>query len=539
VSVNGVTSMKEAGQGPPPPLPDLAALHQSLMENEKYGDVLDYVLAERGLSVDVLTRFKLGASEVDGIIYLVMPYMDAAGQFVFYKARSVPPAKKAFRSAPGRPTPLFNVACLKAGMEELFMVEGEIDSLTMITHGVENVVGAPGAGMKKLDWLQVLDTVAPKNIYLIYDNDKAGQQGAKELAKRIGLDKVKNIVLPTFEVEPGIPGKDINDWFKAGRSMVELMALKETAKHFDIDGVQDVGEILVQLSEDIEGKGTEPKYKTPWASLTKRVGGFEDGDLVGIMAEGKVGKTTMALNWLQYYACEGIPTFLYCQEMQPKRMVRKWVSMVTQTDDTPGKSEITVNVVKMATEYAKTMAADILFGYTASSRPEDVMETIRQVVRRYGVKVVCFDNLQLLVRNVEHSAAETSKITKMFKEVAMELGIVILLIVQPHRVPDGQIISARNAMGSSSIEKDVDYMICLHRNRVQIIKKADDFKGFMESEENFEPYLLVRVDLGRYAPGGMCTLYMDGATSTVREVTEADMTQPSSAPVGQIQAVAV
>jgi hypothetical protein len=119
------------------------------------------------------------------------------------------------------------------------------------------------------------------------------------------------------------------------------------------------------------------------------------------------------------------------------------------------------------------------------------------------------------------------------------LGIVILLIVQPHRVPDGQIISARNAMGSSSIEKDVDYMICLHRNRVQIIKKADDFKGFMESEENFEPYLLVRVDLGRYAPGGMCTLYMDGATSTVREVTEADMTQPSSAPVGQIQAVAV
>ena len=86
-------------------------------------------------------------------------------------------------------------------------------------------------------------------------------------------------------------------------------------------------------------------------------------------------------------------------------------------------------------------------------------------MRRYGVKIVCFDNLQLLVRSIEHSAQETSKITKMFKEICIELNIVVLLIVQPNRVREGQIIAARNAMGSSAIEKDVDSFIGLHRNR--------------------------------------------------------------------------
>ncbi len=301
----------------------------------------------------------------------------------------------------------------------------------------------------------------------------------------------------------------------------------QQAKKFDIQGVQSVGEILVDLKSDIEGKGTKPSYDTPWPSLTKKVGGFENGDLIGLLADAKIGKTSMALNMCQYYAQKGLVSFIFCQEMPPKRMARKWVSHVTQTDDSPGKSQITPEVVDKALEIAVAMEGDILFGFTSSSKAEDVWETIKQTVRRYGVKVVCFDNLQMLVGTLDTAAQETSKITKRFKQLCMELDILILLIVQPKRVQDGMIISSRDAMGSSAIEKDVDFMICLHRNRVLSKLREEDFKGNMETEDTFEPELLVKVDLGRYCAGGSCTLFMDGATSTVRELGGVMNEQPT------------
>jgi replicative DNA helicase len=269
-------------------------------------------------------------------------------------------------------------------------------------------------------------------------------------------------------------------------------------------------------------------------SLNKRVGGFEDGDLVGIMAEAKRGKTTLLLNQLDWCAAEcGHPALLHCLEMPPKRMVRKWISMVTQTDDTPGASKITQETINQALEIGSRMKSDLLFGYQKVQRTDDVFELFHQAVRRYGVKVVGFDNLQLLVRSVEHFAQETSRLAKDFKAMAMELKILVHLIIQPHRVQEGTIISSRNVHGSSAVAKDVDCMICLHRNRIGQIKEQD-FKGYLDIEENFEPQMLVRADLTRYAPGGVCTLFMDGARSTVREFLPSDLTGEPSKPLGLI-----
>lgn len=231
--------------------------------------------------------------------------------------------------------------------------------------------------------------------------------------------------------------------------------------------------------------------------------------------------TTVALNWLDYLAQKGLNTFMLCLEMPAKNLVRKWISYRTQTDDTPGASKFTKETVNQGMGLALELQGDILFGFCRVGKADEVFDLIRETVRRYGVKVVCFDNLQFLVRSMEHSAQETANMSKKFKELAMELGILILLIVQPNRVREGEIVAARNANGSSAIEKDVDAMIALHRNRVGQIKQKD-FNGFMDCDANFEPQMLCRVDLSRYAPGGIATLMMDGGTSTVREFSTVD-----------------
>lgn len=533
IAINNVESMKDAanskGQSP---LPNLLAMHKRLFD-EDMADVLDYLVAERKFSIEVIERMKLGADDAHGTKWVMYPYLDAAGTPIFYKGRSLPAPgeKKKFRAPSGMEVPLFNEHGLVKG-EEIFLVEGEADCISMLSQGFNNVAGIPGAGIKKASWIERLEKLEPTTIYLIYDNDKSGQDGAKEIANRIGIDiglnKVKNIVLPefTFVDSEGAEkqGKDIGEWFAAGHTVEEFEELKAAARPFDVQGVQSVTAVLDDLKYEIENGDAVAggKYTSPWAELNAKMGAFQDGDMCGVIAEGKIGKTTFAMNWLHYLASEGFPAFMFCNEMKPVRQVRKWVSHVTGTDDTPGKSQITTESINDALLVAKGMKSDLLFGFTPSNNAKDVLNTIRQVVKTYGVKVVCFDNLQMLIRNIEHSSQEASKIAYDFKALAMELNIFIVLIIQPHRVREGEIVSARNSMGSSIIEKAVDSMICLHRNRVGKVKEAE-FHGYMETDENFEPQLLSRVDLPRYAPGGVCTLYMDGARSTVRSLTDMDI----------------
>ena len=251
-----------------------------------------------------------------------------------------------------------------------------------------------------------------------------------------------------------------------------------------------------------------------------------------MLADAKVGKTTMVLNWLDWFSnVEGFNTLMFCNEMLPKRMVRKWVSYATQTEDDPIQSKITKDTITQALDRASRMPGDILFAYEPTCKADNVFSLIRQAVRRYGVKVVCFDNLQMLVRSVEHATPEIAKYVAQFKALAMELKILIILIIQPHRVAEGQIVAARNASGSAAIEKFVDSMVCLHRNRVAGQMKAKDFMGYIETDETFDPAMLVKVDLGRYCKGGMCTLYMDGVRSTVRDWSKEDQANPMVANV--------
>jgi twinkle protein len=528
-SLQGVMSMKEASAGlqTPERIPNIAAFHKALMDDE---EALDYLVGERGFSIEVIEKYQLGVEMFNSIKWLVIPYISKEN-VTFVKYRSLPPAEKAFRALAGREAGLFNADCI-GETQELIMVEGEADCLSCLSNHVSNVVGVPGANVKKATWIQRV-VEATKKVYLLYDNDKVGQKAAQEIAKRIGLERCVNVVLPT-EVN-GVAVKDINEWWKAGGTPEEFSILLAQAKPFPVEGVSNIVAALDEIEAELEQRGTlEPTLKTPWKSLDNKLGGAEWGDLIGIIAEGKIGKTTLCLNWLDYYVKQGIPCMMYCLEMLPKRLARKWCSFVTSTDDTPGRSQLCKDSIRAAKQIALGRDADLLFGYTRGVSKDVVFDTIRSAVRLYGIKVVCFDNLQLLCRSIDHSAQETSVITKQFKELAMELGIVILLVVQPNRVREGEIVGARNAHGSSAIEKDVDSMIALHRKRIGQVKD-NDFFGFMDTESTFEPQMMVKVDLNRYGPGGITTLLMEGHISTVREFNPDELDNLPKPSFGGIQ----
>lgn len=550
------------------PLPNPDECYNNLMGD---ADALDYLLNGRGFTQEVIDRQKLGLlpkqyfKEAGEVRALVIPYL-VNGNIVYAKLRTLPPSPKDFTSPKGHDAPLYNGEILVEGLKEVVFVEGEANVLAMMSHDINNVVGVPGANFRKAAWIETLDRIAPDKIYVLYDNDEAGRKGAQALASRIGYDKCLRLVLPEFSAPnpkceecagTGFDpegtskcscwktGKDINEWFRWGNgSKEELETLKSNAQLFDVTGVTKSGDALDELESQLEGKDTlEPAYSPNWEPLARLVG-WENGDVIDIIAPEKIGKTTFGLNIMddvvEKYDEDGL---ILCLEMTQVRLARKWVCKVTGTDDSLPKTkeeakarlETLKSAIKLARAKAASRKGDLYFAYPQGIKePEDVFRLIRDCIRRYGVKWVMFDNLQLLcdttLKNANHRTIHLSQISKGFAKLAKDYQIKLIRIVQPNRIAAGQIVSTDNVDGSSQVMKDCDCAITLHRNRIGEIKKADwEVAGYMETEAAFDSKMLVTVGLSRYSCGGSCTLEFNGGTSQVTEYNMAKRTAMQAA----------
>lgn len=552
VRIAGVDSRKEwagTGDSKPDTLPDVELCHATLLGD---AEVMDYLLNVRGFTKEIIEKQKLGLKEKTWFREageskaLVIPYL-VGGNIVFAKFRTLPPKPKDFISPSGWDAPLYNGEILQEGIQEVIFVEGEADALSMMSNGIENVVGVPGANVKKAAWIDTLDKIAPKKIYILYDNDKVGKKAAQEIASRIGIDKCLKLVLPPFNVTldgATREGKDINEWFRYGGGTLEVFnKLKESAVLFDVTGVTSSVDALTQLEDELNGKvDLAPKYVFQWPELNKLIG-MEDGDVLDIVAPEKVGKTTFGLNILDHMvAAYGEDGLLVCLEMTQARLARKWVALVTGFEDSltePGTEESKLKLAELkgcvtkARSIQQSRGADLYFAYPQLVKePEDVYKLIRDCIRRYGVKWVMFDNLQRLcddtLKNQGHRTVQLSQISKNFAKIAKDYHIKMIRILQPKRIMPGATISTNDVDGSSQVAKDCDAMITLWRSVVGEMKKSEwetQQQGFEESNESFEPVMKVTVGLSRYSSGGSTKLFYDGARSQVRSLPEAQKAQ--------------
>lgn len=540
----GMQSQKDfAGPKEVETLPNAERCHEALLANT---DALDFLMGVRGFTIDVIREQKLGLVSKRYFrdlkkesFAIVIPYIKD-GKVTFAKYRSFPPDEKAFSSPSGWEPPLYNEQCINPEMQDVVFVEGEYDALSCLSNGIKNVLGVPGANLKKTVWVDLVAHVPKK--YILYDNDRAGEKGAQDLAERLGLDSCYRIVLPSFTYidDEGNEktGKDINDWFKHGEGTLEKFELlKQAARRFNVKGVSSLGESLDDMEREYEGKEKdEPKYVSQWNSFNYKIGGWEDGDVTDILAPGKVGKTTFAMNLLDdLVARYSEPGMIICGEMTPARLARKWLSMVTKTDDSPPKSDLEAiekakrfrEAIPLGKEIIRNREGDTYLCNPAIKEIEELYDLIRQARRRYGIKFLIVDNLQLFcdrtLRNPNHRTIHMSQLSKNLTALAKELGIVLFRIVQPRGLKDDRIADASDADGSSQIEKDCDTSISLHRGKKANIT-AGDFEamgGYMDEDQAMEKETLVRVSRSRYAPGGVLTLEIDGGTSSFSEPAKA------------------
>ena len=188
---------------------------------------LDY-LKKIGISKNTADTFGLKA-RYDYILY---PQLDM-GEVKGYKGISITKDRVTNKSKQffeNYTAPLFHRAKLEERKHIVF-TEGEKDCLRLseeiLKEGVDDefIVLTITTGAKTVpnDILQRIGELKPSNISIIYDNDEAGEEGSKKLAKAL-VEKFEKVTIYSFSPESS-NGYDMTDFLNDGKGLGDLFKL--------------------------------------------------------------------------------------------------------------------------------------------------------------------------------------------------------------------------------------------------------------------------------------------------------------------------
>jgi DNA primase len=166
----------------------------------------------RCLKDSIINRFQLGYH--DG--WYLIPFF-VNGTFRDFQMRRDEPEKRIRHWYKGVDPLLLNSDILKF-TDEIIITEGPVDAILLTQYNVNAIGHNAGAGYWNPNWSKHF--LKQKKIYVVYDNDDAGRNGAVRVAKNLGEFRT---FIYNFE---GFKEKyDTGDFFKEGNSIIDYMDL--------------------------------------------------------------------------------------------------------------------------------------------------------------------------------------------------------------------------------------------------------------------------------------------------------------------------
>ena len=157
---------------------------------------------------------------------ITIPIYNRTGEVTFFRLAKDPqdtrPTPKMLSSA-NSSVELYGWEEVLKQQRQIIVCEGEFDRLVLQAHGFAAITSTGGAATFRPEWAQKLREM--ENVYICFDNDQAGRNGAQVVALMIPHARV--VKLPD---EVG-QGGDVTDFFvRLGRTRDEFVKLLQAAK---------------------------------------------------------------------------------------------------------------------------------------------------------------------------------------------------------------------------------------------------------------------------------------------------------------------
>ena len=449
----------------------------------------------RGLSIETLNRFKIGY--VESWRHPKAPNAPASPRLIIptskesYLARDtrdqIPEEQKPYTKSKVGSIHLFNAKALQTATKPIFIVEGELDALSIIEVGGEAV--ALGTTTKVKSLLELLKMKKPEQPLIIaLDNDEAGEKAYRELSE--GL---KGLSILFYRLNPAGEYKDANEALQHNREA--LRQAVEEAEHIQDEAEQAQREAYLNTStahylqsfiDGIADSVNTPYIPTGFKTLDAVLdGGLYEG-LYIVGAISSLGKTTLITQIADQIAQAGQDVLIFSLEMARAEIMAKSISRHTLQqvlssggDIRNAKTTRGITTGKRYEGYNKT-ERELINGaivaysqyaghiYISEGIGDIGAEQIRETVKQHSLftgntPVVIIDYLQILAPYSERATDKqnTDKAVMELKRISRDFKTPVIGISSFNRANYSVAVTMEAFKESGAIEYSSDVLIGL------------------------------------------------------------------------------
>lgn len=334
---------------------------------------------QRGISESVANRFMLGydnqyTKSTGGAVWqaLIIPT-----GYYSYVARNTDPqadSKNRYRKT-GKATPL-NYKALQTATKPIFIVEGELDALSIIEVGGEAIGLGSTANIDLFinNYIKKMKPVQP--LVLALDNDEKGQNATQKLEEELA-----KLGVPTYRLNPAGEYKDANEaLIKDREAFTQAVAGAERIEEEALEAQKEeylktsVASHLQEFINGIADSVNTPYTPTGFTELDEVLeGGLYEG-LYIVGAISSLGKTTLITQIADQIAESGGDVLIFSLEMSRAEIMAKSISRLTLLDVLQNDGKVsnakTTRGITTGSRYA---------GYSKTEQ-----ELIQRAIKAYG-----------------------------------------------------------------------------------------------------------------------------------------------------------
>lgn len=282
--------------------------------------------------------------------------------------------------------------------------------------------------------------------------------------------------------------RQINEQALAGEADPQEISARATESLSTIEsgarvssGPSEAGDVFDALLAEIESRDTGfvPHWRTGIDTLDKVIGGFIPGNLVIVAARPSMGKSALAVNIATNMSGPDRPSLFISLEMTRDLLMQRILARMVHMDakelrGLTKRDEAQIQQIRKFKHEIKRLKLRIVDtrgqSQTAFRTLSYALAVIRRDVFERKTRVVFVDYLGLLdMQSKGKDEARYFRVQQMsaaFKAIAVELGIVVVLVCQLNRdvaKRGDQRPQMSDLRESGAIEQDADMILLLHR----------------------------------------------------------------------------
>ena len=411
-------------------------------------------MAGRGISEEVTRKYNI-TDRTDRPGVIVFPFFDENNKLQFIKYRNTEPEAiekygKEYSEKDCRPI-LFGMNQCDPKDKTLVLTEGQIDSLSCATAGIQNAVSVP-TGANGFTWVPYCwDFLMKfKTLIVFGDHENGHITLLKEMTKRF-RGAIKHIREEDYQ-----GCKDANELLQSKGAQAVRDAV-QNAVPIRVADIIDLAEVEVKNPE------LKPQIPTGFNHLNRIIGGFFGGQLGVLTGLRGTGKSTLASQMVINAVSNGWNAFYYSGELANSD-VREWLELQIAGADRVTNYVINGKVFhKIKPEYSQA-AADWYRGkiftkdeidYQQAEEGEidrGIVEIVEDAINKYDCRFIVIDNLMTAIAdNLDTDKyREQGVFMKSLTRIAQKYQVFVMLVAHPRKT-DGRKLMNDDVAGTGDI----------------------------------------------------------------------------------------